>query len=68
MHWLEKSFETAIELLMSGYLNSTCSESDYLKRVWVLIDHCFDQSNVDVTTYAIADLKRFWKIFNEILL
>ena len=47
MNWLDTSVVRAIEVLMKNIHEKYKTEADLMKRIWILIDCCFDYEGLD---------------------
>ncbi|KAI7847962.1 hypothetical protein BDC45DRAFT_524750 [Circinella umbellata] len=47
MNWVDTSVARAVDILLKNIHNKYKTEADLMKRIWVLIDCCFDDGELD---------------------
>ncbi|KAI9469338.1 hypothetical protein BDB00DRAFT_880202, partial [Zychaea mexicana] len=50
LHWMNMSIAKALDVLYYDYLSKSRSEADLLKHVWSIIDCCFFEGDIDITS------------------
>ncbi|KAG2220829.1 hypothetical protein INT45_004490 [Circinella minor] len=48
MYWLDSSVARAVDIILKNIHKNYKTEADLMKRIWLLIDCCFDDGGVDV--------------------
>ncbi|KAI8147116.1 hypothetical protein BJV82DRAFT_509094 [Fennellomyces sp. T-0311] len=54
LHWMNTSVARALDLLFYHHVEKNLTESDLMKHVWVIIDHCFNTGDIGTVSGETA--------------
>ena len=67
LYWVHSSVRNVLEILTHNLHKTYKTEADLIKRVWSIIDCCFDYDDLDVISYVFGaktlsiDYRDYWE-------